>query len=445
MMKLVLYCIFLIPLSFLTSYWLVQMFLFILCFLVFFNMSFNYLMANVSYCLGADLLSVTMIILSIWVCSLMMMASHKLFNLNYFFKFYVSLILGLLVSLLVIFSSLNIFMFYLFFEISLVPMLILIIGWGYQPDRIDAGVYLFFYTLIVSLPMMISLFYLYGNVGSLDFYFLKMVKIDNLMVYLSLILVFLVKIPMYGVHLWLPKAHVEAPVAGSMILAGVMLKLGGYGLMRFMVLFQGYLMNLNLFLIVNSLLGGVYISLVCLRQWDMKSLVAYSSVSHMSLVLSGILTLNTWGMWGALLLMVAHGLSSSGLFCLVNINYERIHSRSMFLNKGMISIIPSLSLWWFLFSACNMSAPPSLNLFGEIFLLSSLMSYSIYFMGGLMFMMFYSAVYSLYMYSYCNHGKIYSSLFSFNSVKVIEYLLLFLHWLPLNVLILKMEVFTLWV
>nr|YP_010035474.1 NADH dehydrogenase subunit 4 [Ludioschema sulcicolle]QQQ88051.1 NADH dehydrogenase subunit 4 [Ludioschema sulcicolle] len=440
-MKFIMFMIFMIPLCFLKSYiWLNQFIYFSLFFLFLLTFNFSSYFCGISYFLGCDFLSFFMILLSIWICSLMILASEKINGENYFFGFFLFVLLMLMLSLVLTFSSMNIFIFYLFFEISLIPTLILILGWGYQPERIQAGMYMFFYTLLASLPMMISVFYLYEKFNSLDFFFL-LSWIDSVFLFICVNSVFLVKIPMFFVHLWLPKAHVEAPVSGSMILAGIMLKLGGYGFMRFMMIFTGIGVKINFFFVVISLFGGFIISLVCLRQSDMKSLIAYSSVSHMGLVLGGIMTMNSWGFYGALVMMVAHGLCSSGLFCLANITYERFGSRSLFLNKGLINLMPSMSLWWFLLCSSNMAAPPSFNLVGEIMLINSLVSWGLLTIVGIMLVSFFSASYSLYLYSYSQHGKLYQGSYSFSLGFTREYLLLFLHWLPLNLLFLKSDIF----
>nr|AML26814.1 NADH dehydrogenase subunit 4 [Erotylidae sp. BMNH 1274780] len=443
MMKFIFMLLFMIPLSF-KNFWLNQFIYFFMFFIFLLNFSFNYLFMNISYIFGADLMSYMLILLSFWICSLMILASEKLYKIKFYHNFFLFMILMLLLSLFLTFSSLNLFVFYLFFEMSLIPTLILIIGWGYQPERIQAGMYLLFYTMLGSLPMLFCLFNYYTMFFSLSLFFLNF-NVNSLIFYLCMTMVFFIKIPMYMFHLWLPKAHVEAPVAGSMILAGIMLKLGGYGLIRVMPLFKEIGMEINYLIITLSLMGGMVVSLICIRQNDLKSLIAYSSVAHMSLVLSGILTLNYWGLCGSLSMMIAHGLCSSGLFCLANISYERISSRSMFLNKGLINIMPSMSLWWFLFCSSNMAAPPSLNLLSEIMLINSLVGWSVILMVFIMFISFFSAVYSLYLYSYSQHGKFYSGLYFFSAGNVREYYLLFLHWFPLNLLILKSEFFTLWI
>nr|APX40364.1 NADH dehydrogenase subunit 4 [Stylosomus ilicicola] len=439
MMKLLFISLFMIPLCLGNLYWVLTLSFFSLSFgYILFNVNCTLFFSHISLMLGWDLLSFLMISLSLWICSLMLLASFKLYKLNNYSSLFTLLVLILFLSLFLTFSSLNLFVFYLFFEISLIPTLILIVGWGYQPERLEAGLYLLFYTLVFSLPMMVMIFYIYYKSGSL-IYFKLFSQFISWYSFICMNMVFFVKIPMFFLHLWLPKAHVEAPVSGSMILAGVMLKLGGYGLMRFMKLFMYMSFSLNWLIMSISLIGGLLISMICLRQSDIKSLIAYSSVAHMGLVLGGVMTLSSWGFSGAVVLMLGHGLCSSGLFALANIYYERFSSRSLYLNKGMINLIPGFTFWLFLFSACNMAAPPSLNLLGEMCLINSMISYSFMTMFPLMLISFFSAAYSLYLYAFTQHGELYSGSFSFYSGSNREHLMILLHYLPLNILLLKAD------
>lgn len=425
-------------------FWLNQFFYFILFLSFFFKFRFNFIINNIRYVFGCDLLRFIIILLRVWICSLIVLARSKLYQNNQFYNLFILIVLLLLLFLFCTFASMNLFVFYLFFEISLIPTLILIVGWGYQPERIQAGTYLLFYTIFASLPILISIFFYYKNNNSLDLFLINK-SINDFILYICMNIVFFIKIPIYFVHLWLPKAHVEAPVSGSIILAGVILKLGGYGLLRLIVVFLEIGLKINFIFIIISIIGGVFVSLICLRQTDIKSLIAYSSVAHIGLVLSGILTLNFWGICGALVIILAHGLCSSGLFCLANISYERLLRRSLYLNKGLINIIPSLSLWWFLLVSSNMAAPPSLNLLGEIILINRVIGWRFYCLITLSLVSFFGAVYSLYLYSYSQHGSLYSGIYTFYIRGRREYLLLFLHWVPLNLLILKREYFTLWI
>nr|YP_008080465.1 NADH dehydrogenase subunit 4 [Melanitis leda]AEH05134.1 NADH dehydrogenase subunit 4 [Melanitis leda] len=445
MMKFLMMMMFLILLCFKKNmFWMVQnmMMMMTLMFMNFYVNNMNF--CNLSYMMGCDMISYGLILLSMWISFLMVMASESLLKSKFYVNFFLVNIIILMMLLYLTFSSLNLFMFYLFFEGSLIPTLMLIVGWGYQPERIQAGLYLLFYTLFASLPLLLGIFYIYSDMNCMMIYFLKFYNYEYIFLYVSMILAFLVKMPMYFVHLWLPKAHVEAPISGSMILAAIMLKLGGYGLLRVMIVLQKIGMKMNFIWVVISLIGGFYISLKCFCQIDMKSLIAYSSVCHMSIVIGGIMTMNYWGFIGSYLLMISHGLCSSGMFCLSNINYERMNSRSLFINKGMMNFMPSMSLWWFLLLSSNMAAPPSLNLMGEISLINSLIGWSWLTMIMLVMISFFSAGYSLYLFSYTQHGKYNMSVYSFYSGVSREYLMLMLHWLPLNVLVLKIEYSMLW-
>lgn len=409
------------------------------CFFLCLFISFNLSLFNSVIIFGIDILSFGLILLSFWICALIIISRRGVYFCKLNFNYFLFNVIFLLLILLLSFRCINLFLFYVFFERRLIPTLFLILGWGYQPERLQAGLYLLFYTLFASLPLLIALFYIINNFYSLNFLFLKEFNIDNFLLYLFLVFAFLVKIPIFLVHLWLPKAHVEAPVSGSIILAGVLLKLGGYGLIRVFSIIINISMKLNIFWIVLRLVGGFLVRLICLRQIDLKSLVAYSSVAHISLVIGGLIILLSWG-WGfSYSLIIAHGLCSSGLFYLVNLTYERLGRRRLLINKGILRFIPRVSIWWFLLCSTNIAAPPSLNLMGEIGLINRVLGWSQISIFLLILVSFFSAAYTLYLYSYSQHGKFNNSNFSFSFALNREYLVLILHWLPVNLLFLKRE------
>ena len=445
MIKFFFILVFIIPLCFnFNIYWMVQIILFLMIF-IFINIIINIEnYCNLSYIYSCDILSYGLILLRIWIRILIIIARENIYKQNYYLNFFLFNLIFLLIILYLTFRVINLFIFYLFFEGRLIPILILIIGWGYQPERIQAGIYLLFYTLFVSLPLLLGIFYIFNEINYIIIYFLKFFNFNIYLLYFCIIIAFLVKMPIYFVHLWLPKAHVEAPVSGSIILAGIILKLGGYGLIRVIVLFQEIGLKYNIIWIRIRLVGGFYIRLNCFCQVDIKSLIAYSSVAHIRIVIGGIITINYWGFIGSYILIIGHGLCSSGMFCLANINYERLHRRSLYINKGIINFIPSIRLWWFLIISSNIAAPPSLNLIGEIRLINRLLRWSWISILILILISFFRAGYSLYLYSYIQHGKYYFGIYRFYMGLSREYLLLILHWFPLNILVIKIDYVIIW-
>ena len=435
---------FIIPLIILIKFnkeWkIVQVGIFLLRFLIRIKCYHNFYIFRVGFNLGLDYIGYIIVILRLWIVSLILVSSQKIKNLGVFEGSFILTNIILLLFLFLTFSSIDYLMFYIRFESSLIPTLILILGWGYQPERIQAGIYILFYTLAFSLPLLVSLLVYYSNSGRLVIRLSNPLRSSNYLYifwYISTVIAFLVKLPMFIFHLWLPKAHVEAPIAGSIILAGVLLKLGGYGLIRVLVIFQLIRKEFSWLWIRLRIVGGIYVRLICIRQVDIKSLIAYSSVVHMSLVLCGVIIFSWWGLAGCVILMVGHGLCSSGLFCLANIVYERTGSRRLMVNKGLLSFIPRMGLWWFLLSVRNIASPPSLNLAGEIMLILTVVRWRKVSILGISLLSFFRARYTLYIYRLRQHGVFYNSLYSCCSGKVSEYLRLFLHWLPLNIIILN--------
>nr|AVW86051.1 NADH dehydrogenase subunit 4 [Branchinotogluma japonicus] len=397
----------------------------------------------------SDQLSSSLVTLTTWISALMMIASSKILisqNKPLFFTFNTML---LTIILCLCFSLSNFISFYIMFESSLIPTLIMILSWGYQPERLQAGMYLMLYTIVASLPLLLTITILMNSNGTISMMIPHMStqifsKPIEYMWWMMTILAFLVKMPIYMFHLWLPKAHVEAPIAGSMVLAGLLLKLGGYGLLRMSMLYPMLMYKLSPMTNSLALWGGVITSFICLRQSDIKSLIAYSSIGHMALVIMGTSLLSPWGWQGALTMMIAHGLSSSCLFALANMTYESTHTRSLFLTKGILCLFPSISFWWFIMVISNMAAPPSINLFAEISLLMSAIWASNTYLIPLGVSSFLAAAYSLFLYTTTNHGS-YSQIF--NPMMIMSsnsFSLCLFHALPIFTLIFKPELINSW-
>lgn len=393
----------------------------------------------------SDVLSWSIIFLTFWIILLMLLSRHNYKLINYFYEKFCFVLVIIILFLFLTFSSQDLLSFYIFFEGSLIPIYLLIVGWGYQPERLQAGIYLLLYTIFASLPLLISIFFTRKIIGGYRFFLLNFSYKAPFWVrfwFIFSIFAFLVKLPSFYVHLWLPKAHVEAPVAGSIILAGVLLKLGCYGIIRFIGFFDGKVVIFRRFLVSLGLLGGLSVSFLCLRQIDLKSLIAYSSVSHIGLALRGLGRWRLLGYRGCLYTCVAHGLCSSALFYLSGVIYERTGSRRILINKGLLEIIPSISFWWFIYCIGNMAAPVVLNLVGELGLLGRILRFRIFSIILLIIFSFIGACYSLYLFSSTQHGLGFNGVRSLSDGYIREYLILFLHFFPLFFLILEVDYIT---
>ena len=353
-------------------------------------------------------------------------------------EFFKDLFLGLnlLICFLLIlcFNVRNFIFFFIIFESILVPTVIIIIIWGNQPERLQASYYFLIYTVLASVPLIIIILLIYSLRGRFFFLFFfefSYLKLSKFFFRIGLTLSFLVKFPIYGLHLWLPKAHVEAPVGGSIYLAGLLLKLGVYGVYRFFYLKLWVISGLIIKFTRVSLIGGCLTSLICLFQFDLKILVAYASVGHIGLVLGAFCRGRVFGWGGGLLILISHGLASSGLFCFVNILYEIFHSRRLIFIKGLLVLFPSLRVFCFVLCRCNIAAPPTINLLSEIFLLSSIIIKRYRFIIFLGISRLLCVVYSIFFFSQLIHGKVRSFLLNRINLSQIQIINLFLHLFPI--------------
>nr|UPX89011.1 NADH dehydrogenase subunit 4 [Xyloredo sp. E88]UPX89023.1 NADH dehydrogenase subunit 4 [Xyloredo sp. E89] len=350
-----------------------------------------------------------MVVLSFLVLIISLIGSQKDFNVDFSLPnkgAEVSILMVISVCVL-FFSSSSWMLFFFFFELALIPTLWLVLTWGYQPERLQAGLFMMMYTSCASMPLMIGLLWMMDFFLTDKFLLVKMLSSFEVTCFgwIFFILGFLVKLPIFLFHSWLPKAHVEAPLSGSMLLAGVLLKLGGFGLCRVLWLVGGGMNSVLILLLVSSVWGGVLCSCFCLCQSDLKALVAYSSIGHMSLCLCGILSFFSSGWLGAQMMMFSHGLCSPVLFCLVAVLYEVSKSRSVGLNKGLLILFPSFVFFWCFFCMLNMGFPISMNFISEMVLISSSKGISYFFLPVFGIMCFVTGAYSFYMYGSVCHGN----------------------------------------
>jgi NADH-quinone oxidoreductase subunit M len=326
---------------------------------------------NVSYFIGLDAISLYFIILSTALIPVCILASWE--TIKYRMKEFLLLLVFTEFCLVNVFSVLDLFLFYVFFEAVIIPMFIIIGVWGSRLRRIVAAFRFFLYTLAGSVIMLLAVIYIYIITGSFNLYVLYETQFPffiQVLLWLAFFCSFAVKIPMMPVHVWLPEAHVEAPTAGSVLLAGILLKLGGYGFLRFSLpMFPEASVYLAPFVFTLSIVAIFYSSFTTISQIDLKKIIAYSSVAHMNYVTLGLFTNNIEGIEGAIFLMLSHGVVSSALFLCVGFLYDRYGTRILRYYGGLAAVMPVYSSLLLVFVLANLSLPGTSSFVGEFLVL----------------------------------------------------------------------------
>ncbi|ABM44801.1 hypothetical protein X471_00259 [Bartonella bacilliformis str. Heidi Mejia] len=360
---------------------------------------FDWLGSGISYHMGIDGISILFVVLSAFLLPFCVLASWE--TVKDRLKAYMIAFLLLEVAIIGVFCSLDAVLFYIFFEGSLIPMFIIIGVWG-GARRVYASMKFFLYTLLGSVLMLVAIMAMYWEAGTLDIPTLLNYQFPismQMWLWLAFFASFAVKMPMWPVHTWLPDAHVEAPTAGSVILAGVLLKLGGYGFLRFSLpMFPVASVDFSPFVLVLSLIAIIYTSLVALVQNDMKKLIAYSSVAHMGYVTMGIFAANEQGVQGAIYQMLSHGIVSAALFLCVGVIYDRLHTREISAFGGLVNNMPKYAVVFLILTMANVGLPGTSGFLGEfltligVFQINKLVA--IFTTTGVIL----SAAYALYLY-----------------------------------------------
>ena len=362
---------------------------------------------NIHYHLGVDGIAVPLILLTSFTTVLVVIAAWEVIQKRVAQYMAAFLIMsGLMIG---VFSALDAILYYVYWEAMLIPMFLIIGVWG-GPNRVYATIKFFLYTLLGSLLMLVAFIYLFYQTNSfevVDYYRLPMTLPVQVLIFLAFFMAFAVKIPMWPVHTWLPDAHVEAPTGGSVVLAAIALKLGGYSFLRFaMPIAPDAAHYLSGFMITLSLIAVVYIALVALVQQDMKKLIAYSSISHMGFVTLGFFLFNSIGLEGAIMQMISHGFISSAMFLSVGVLYDRMHSRQIADYGGVVNTMPKFAAFAVLFAMANAGLPGTSGFVGEFMVILGALQKNFWFAFLASTTLIFGAAYTLWMVKRVFYGEI---------------------------------------
>lgn len=371
---------------------------------------------NFNFIFGIDSISLSFIFLSDllnFICILLLIN-----NVKYKQNLYKILLISCNLLLTLIFISLDLFIFYFFFELILIPMFFLITAWGSRLRKIHAALQFFLYTLIGSLIFLIGLIYLNINYNTTDILVLQYLNIsknDQIFLWLTFFLAFAIKVPIYPFHLWLPEAHVEAPTTGSVLLAGILLKLGTYGFLKFFFLILPY-SSIFFLPIINMLccLGILYSSFTIIRQIDIKKIIAYSSIIHMNYTILGLFNSSFLSFYGSFYLMLSHGIISSALFICVGYIYERYHTRIIYYYGNIVMIMPLLTIFFFLFTLGNIGFPGTSSFIGEFLIFIGIFETNKFLAYLILFGLFISVIYSFLLFN---------KIFFYNSINIKNFII----------------------
>ncbi len=362
---------------------------------------------KIRYHLGIDGISLFFILLSTLLTPICVLASWE--SITERVKEYMIAFLVMETMMVGMFSALDMVVFYVFFEGVLIPMFLIIGVWGGE-RRVYAAFKFFLYTLLGSVLMLLALLAMYYDAGTTDIPTLMAHSFPSAMqtwLWLAFFASFAVKVPMWPVHTWLPDAHVEAPTAGSVILAGVLLKFGGYGFLRFSLpMFPEATLFFAPFIFTLSIVAVIYTSLVALAQEDMKKLIAYSSVAHMGFVTAGTFTVTIQGIEGAIFQMLSHGVVSAALFLIVGVVYDRMHSRDIETYGGLVHRMPAYALVFMLFMLASVGLPGTSGFVGEFLVLVGIFQVSTWVAALTATGVVLGAAYMLYLYRRVIFGQL---------------------------------------